>query len=241
MHILAITPYAGSKKLVRMTEDMLRSFRACVEEAKVSCSVVAWNNAAEDTIDRSLCDWHAWSDVNEGFGVAINKAIQAEVFDMKKAGFPDTYTHVLLLNNDLEFPDRTWLRELVAAADPNRVVTPCTDITATKAAVAERAFDLDPVRSQQVSAFCWLVPMSVIHRIRKKFGFNLFSPEFSNYGSDDVTGAILRRLVENAPFLIVRRSWVRHRKAQTANELGIKAGDPEVLKRIANFKRKWKL
>lgn len=241
MTILAITPYAGSKKLVRMTEEMLRSFRECVQVAGAEVTIVAMNNAAEDTIDRSLVDWHGWLPTNEGFGVAVNRGIQAEVFDMPKAGFPDSYTHVLVLNNDLEFPDKVWLRELLDEREGGLVLSPCTDVTATKCAVNDKAYDQSSRTATQVSAFCWLVPVATIKAIRKRFGFNLFSPEFSNYGSDDVSGAILRRLVGPRPFKVVPRSWVRHRKAQTANELGIKAGDPAVLRAISNFKRKWKL
>jgi hypothetical protein len=72
--------------------------------------------------------------------------------------------------------------------------------------------------------------------IRKKFGFEIFSPDFTNYGSDDITGAVLRKLLGPKPFKIVPRSFVRHRKAQTANELGVKAGTPELLQRIRNWK-----
>jgi hypothetical protein len=234
--ILAITPYAGSEKLVRMTERMLMAFDGCPTMAEDVIATVAVNNAAVRPVNHPLT-WHAHMDKNEGFGVAVNLAIKREIFDMKKSGFPTTHTHVLVLNNDLEFPEPSWLMSLLRHREGNLVLSPCTDITATKVAVAESSRDLDPVRWDQVSAFCWLVPVTTIEMIRKKFGFELFSPEFSNYGSDDVTGAVLRRLVGHKPFKVVPRSFVKHKKAQTANELGVKGGTKELLQRIANWKR----
>lgn len=236
MTILAVVPYAGSKKLVAMTDRMLESFQLCAAAIADPINVVAINNAADAAI-KTKVTWHGFNDKNEGFGNAVNLAIQREVFDMVKQGFPDHVTHVLVLNNDLEFPDPQWLRELLDELEEVLVVTPCTNVTATKVAVAEAARDADSIRANQVSAFCWLVPVATIKRIRKKFGFNLFHPEFSNYGSDDVTSAILRSLLGPKPFKVVPRSFIRHLKAQTANELGIKAGTKELLTRIANYKR----
>lgn len=249
MKILAITPYAGSKKLVKMTEEMLRKFQVCVADAPFPVEVVAVNNAAELPIGNGLTDWHAHNETNEGFGNAINLAIKRMVIEpkflkitghdgkTKPAGLKSDHTHVLLLNNDLEFPHVDWLTQLGKEVEGDLVLSPCTDITATKDAVSEGPREASPLRSPQISAFCWLVPVTTIEKIRRKFTFPLFHPEFSNYGSDDVTGAILRSLVSPKPFKVVPRSWVRHLKARTANELGVKAGEPELLRRIANFKR----
>lgn len=243
MKILVAVAYAGSKKLVEMTNEMLRSFADCATFAAMQAEfvVVAINNKADKDIDKTLVAWHAWNETNEGFGRAISLAIEREVFNMDKAGTPQNYTHVLVLNNDLVFDHRLWLYELLRVAavpiDPALTLVPCTDVTATKDAVAAGPREIEPFRVAQASAFCWLVPVPVVKKIRKKFGFTLFHPDFSNYGSDDVTGAILRSLVSAKPFKIVPRSWVKHLKAQTANELGVKAGTKELLQRIANFKR----
>lgn len=247
--ILAITPYAGSKKLVAMTEAMLRSFATCVSASRLQVEIAAMNNAAERHIEKGLAHWNYTNEKNEGFGNAINLIIKNEIIDpphlkvvpidggpIKSMSLKPGFTHVLLLNNDLEFPQTEWLQQLVAEAESELVLSPCTDVTATAQAVQDGPVDLDPIRSVQVSAFCWLVPVSIIHKLRKKFGFNLFHPDFSNYGSDDVTAACLRSFIQR-PFKIVPRAWVRHLKAQTANELGVKAGTPELLKRIANYKR----
>jgi hypothetical protein len=145
------------------------------------------------------------------------------------------------LNNDLQFPDHKWLLHLLNEVEGNLVLSPTTDITASPDARAEGPVEEAPIRSSQVSAFCWLVPVATIKKIRKKFGFPLFHPDFSNYGSDDVSGGILRSLVSRKPFKVVPRSFVRHLKAQTANELGVKPGQPEVLQRIRNFFRAHRL
>lgn len=241
MNVLVVTPYAGSKKLVEMTNRMLHEFAICAAGLmKHKFFVVAVNNAAEGDIHKGLADRHLWMRddngqlANEGFGRAINTAIRSEIFDMKDA----SYTHVLCLNNDLEFSDhKDWLEHLLRVAPLNRVSSPCTDITAATAAKASGPVDDKPRAASQVSAFCWLVPVEIIKLIRRRFGWELFHPEFSNYGSDDVTGAVLRRLVAPQPFLVVPRSWVKHLKAQTANELGVKAGTKDLLQRITNFKR----
>jgi hypothetical protein len=215
--------------------------------------VLAVNNAAERPVSRGLYNWHAHNEENEGFGRAINLAIQREIIDppktkivgldgvAKSMALKVDFTHVLVLNNDLEFPDNSWLLPLLSACEGDLVLSPTTDITATPDARAEGSVDADPRRSAQVSAFCWLVPVTTIIKIRKKFGWNLFHPEFSNYGSDDVTGLVLRSLVSKKPFKVVPRSFVKHLKGQTANELGVRPGDPKVLQRIASFKRAHKL
>lgn len=248
MTILAVTPYTGSEKLVKMTERCLASFQQIAATVNHKVSITAVDNAASRPIKKGLYDWHCHMDANVGFGNAINFAIQREIIEppnlkivagdgsAKKFDQPMNFTHVLILNNDLEFPDTNWLAELLKERDGDLVLSPCTDITATAEARAEGARNLDPIRHAQVSAFCWLVPVTTIIKLRRKFGINLFHPDFTNYGSDDVTAAMLRSIISKQPFKIVPRSWVKHLKGQTANELGVKPGTPELLRRIRNFK-----
>jgi hypothetical protein len=234
MSILVVTPYTGSEKLVRMTEGML----SCFAEHAIDLDTHEWimvaaNNAASRPISRGLADHNIHHDINLGFGSAVEHAIRTEM--------TDDVTHVLVLNNDLVFNDKNWLRELMAEKDDRFVVSPVTDVTATKEAVSKSARDGSSFRSAQVSAFCWLVPRSAIAKLKKHFGFHLFHPDFSNYGSDDVTGACLRRVVDPKPFKVVPRSWVKHLKAQTANELGVKAGTKELLAAINVYKKRNRL
>lgn len=251
MSILAVTAYTGSERLVKMTENMLSVFLP--RALQFDIRVVAINNAASRPIRSGLVQWHGHSDTNEGFGNAINAAIKGEIIDppnmkivnhdgtVKPMGLKSDYTHVLVLNNDLQFPDPDWLPHLLLEREGDLVLSPATDITATVQARQDAALDLPPIRCAQVSAFCWLVPVTTIMKLRKKFGVNLFHPDFTNYGSDDIAAAMLRSIISKLPFKIVPRSFVKHLKAQTAKELGVKQGTPELLRRIANFKRARKL
>lgn len=256
MTILAVTPYTGSEKLVKMTEAMLASFFDIVTNGlhgmpggAPTFDVIAVDNAASRP-QKHPVTWHPHMDENVGFGNAINFAIEKEIIQPPKlktvhvetgkvtpTPLKVDYTDILILNNDLQFPDTDWLRELLLARDGKHVLSPCTDVTATAAAVSNGRRNVDPIPHHEVSAFCWLVPIHLIFALRKKFGFNLFHQDFSNYGSDDVTAACLRSIVGKQPFRIVPRSWVKHLKAQTANELGVKAGDRTLIGRIVNYKR----
>lgn len=249
MTVLAVTPYTGSEKLVRMTERMLRSFGEIASKiTSDKISITAVDNAASRPVKDCPFNWHCHMDSNVGFGNAINFAILREIIEppnlkivcedgvQKPFRQPMEITHVLILNNDLEFPDPEWLAALLAEREGDLVLSPCTDITATREALAESAMAATPIRSAQVSAFCWLVPVTTIIKLRRKFGINLFHPDFTNYGSDDVTAAMLRSIISKQPFKIVPRSWVKHLKGQTANELGVKPGTKELLQRIRNFK-----
>ena len=231
MTILAITPFTGSEKLVKMTEAMLLNLESCINRTNEKFTVVAMNNGASRPLFAGLYDWQGHNKDNVGFGVAVNVAIQREM--------SEDVTHVLVLNNDLQFPHENWLSELLAARSPEElhVLSPCTDITATAQARTDGPQNLHPFYATQVSAFCWLVPAATIRLLRKKFGFQLFNPDFTNYGSDDVTGACLRKIIDKRPFKVVSRSWVKHLKGQTSAELGIRAGTKDLLQRIKNYKR----
>jgi hypothetical protein len=228
MSILAVTVYAGSKKLVDMTANMLHQFQSCLEiDEKVR--IIALNNNAEAEIPMGMVQWQAFTQENIGFGKGVNLLIQRELFDAPKIEGPHDVSHVLVLNNDLEFPNKNWLAELLKEREKSFVLSPCTDNTASESARNDRAHDLDARRAHQVSAFCWLVPVPVIKSLRKRFGFNLFDPDFFAYGEDDYTGAILRRYLDPRPFKVVPRSWVRHLKGKTGAEMKMKGGMPENL------------
>jgi hypothetical protein len=251
MNILAITPFTGSEKLVSMTEDCIEGLMQSEVPPGVHVRVVAVNNAAARSIDTKKLDGlvhqyscaSAWDPVeqlndiqNYGFGVGVNRGI-----DLAMHGERWDFDHVLVFNNDLQFPQRDWLVKLLEEVQAPYVLSPRTDITATPEARQPHQEDIPVQRLAQVSAFCWLVPTRVIHAIDTRWGFPLFSPEFSNYGSDDATAAILRHIYGGTPFKVVHRSWVRHLKAQTANELHVKAGTPELLKQLQHWKRAHKL
>lgn len=239
MNILAVVPYAGDKTLSVMTANMLAQLRVQQKLLfdRTKMHVVAVSNAAEVDVPRELCDQHYINPRNEGFGPAVNLVINLDVFDAPLRA----YDHVLVLNNDLEFPDPQWLAELLLAADGEHVITPCTDRTATLEATATGPTDRRSFFHREVSAFCWLVPISAIKALKKHYWFPLFPPEFPNYGSDDAASAFLRKLIGPKPFKVVPRAWVRHLKARTAKQLGVKAGTSELLEQLTAFKKKWRL
>jgi hypothetical protein len=251
MEIIAITPYTGSEKLVQMTEDCIRGLVRSKLPPGATLRICATNNAASRSIDlealRAMkADYPHLMDVdqvtsekNEGFGIGVNKAIDFMLFVER---WPCRY--ILVFNNDLVFERDEWLLKLVWEADGKEgrfVCCPRTDVTATKEACfpgpAEDDSHAMVHRHHEVSAYCWLLPVQMIHAILDRFDFPLFCPQFSNYGSDDATAAILRKIYGATPFKIVPRSWVKHLKAQTANELGVRAGTAQLLTDLKKWKR----
>lgn len=233
-HIIAITPFTGSEKLVAMTEDCIEQLLNCDVPKDVNLRVVAVNNGASRGLgaigNHDLVD-ELKDDKNYGFGVGVNRGIDLALIAER---WP--CDQLLIFNNDLQFPDQQWLRELLLEIDGRYVLSPRTDVTATVEACHPQAEDRPAQRVREVSAFCWLVPIAVVKAIETRWGWPLFCPQFMNYGSDDATAAILRGLYGATPFKVVHRSWVRHLKAQTANELLVKAGTKELLTDL----KKWK-
>lgn len=223
MSILVITVYAGSAKLVAMTERMLEELEDSIvrfenQDYDETVDVIAVNNGAVRAVDKEALYFdHITHEKNIGFGKAVNHAIKTKL--------RVEHTDVLVLNNDLEFPDPNWLTRLLTERESFYVCSPTTDLTATKEAQAKGPVSDKPAkRVAQVSAFCWLVPRRVINALRTRFGFQLFDPEFFAYGEDDYTGAVLRKIYGGTPFKVVRRSWVRHLKGQTGAEMHLSGG-----------------
>lgn len=239
MNIIAVVPFTGSEKLVAMTEDCIKQLLLCDLPNEATLRIVAVNNKASRSLgtiaDHPQVDEYKTHE-NLGFGVGVNEGI-----DLALLGEQYPCDYVLVVNNDLQFPQRNWLTLLLREVDGANVLSPRTDITATPEACHPGPEDKDAQLVEQVSAFCWLVPRRVITAIEPRFGWPLFNPMFTNYGSDDATAAILRKIYGRRPFKIVHRSWVKHLKAQTANELGVKAGTKDLLTDLKKWKAKNKL
>ena len=239
MNIIAVTPFTGSEKLVAMTEDCIEQLLLCELPNEATLRVVAVNNNASRGLgkigDHPLVD-ELRDDKNHGFGVGVNRGI-----DLALIGERWPCDQILVFNNDLQFPNRDWLTHLLREGEGRYVLSPRTDVTATVEACHPGPEDKSAQRVREVSAFCWLVPRAVVGAIETRWGFPLFCPQFSNYGSDDATAAILRGLYGETPFKVVHRSWVKHLKARTANELGVKAGTKELLTSLKKWKSASKL
>lgn len=216
--ILAITVYAGSKELVQMTEDMLQVFMHQKAKLDEEVVVTAVCNGAERPVAKGYADHRTFFDENVGFGKAVNKTIEIAI------ACGDQFTDVLVMNNDLEFPNEDWLRQLIEARDGKRVVSPMTDKTAAKSARSKGPINKSPFQAAHVSAFCWLVPRSVISMFRGRYRYPLFDPDFFAYGEDDLAAAIMRKWIAPKPFTVVPRAWVRHLRNKTGKEMGLKGG-----------------
>lgn len=242
MKILAVIPFTGSEKLVSMTEDCIEKLVQCQLPEDVTVDVLAVNNAASRELDEDKINsfprapgWGSGDQLKErenvGFGVAVNRAIDYWLISERQE-----CDAILVLNNDLQFPSKDWLRNLLHEYEEPYVLAPTTDITASDASRYAGPVDNHAILCREVSAYCWLVPARVVRAIDVRFSWPLFNPMFTNYGSDEATAAILRKLYGATPFKVVRRSWVKHLKAQTANELGVKAGTQELLKQLKSWK-----
>lgn len=235
--ILVVIPYAGPKRLTDMTAKCLASLMPTL--ANIQAQVVCVANAPERrlTEEELLGAEDLFIPTNKGFGPGVNEAI-------KQYEFFDKFEDVLVLNNDLLFEQEAWLRNLLDARSQDiqagfnhYVYAPATTITATLQACQDGPVDKDPLRLPQVSAYAWLIRYGQCRHIDAKFDTMLFPEDFPNYGSDDAAAACIRKCWGPTPFMLVRRSWVRHLKAQTANALHEKAGTKDLLNRLKKWKR----
>lgn len=234
--VLAVIPYTGSEKLVQMTARMVDELRPTLGAHD---RVELVNNGSRLLTAQDIAAPFGALNLptNRGFGPGINAALH----DIRWKG------DVLVLNNDLTFPQPDWFRLLRQAQGEDEkdnltyVYAPRTNCTATPEACKDGPEDKPAQRVREVSAYCWLVPAKVLERLRPRAGFELFPPEFPNYGSDNSAAAWLRFLFGNTPFKVVHRSFVKHAKGQTAAETGDRPGDPAVLKRLRAYIRQHNL
>lgn len=148
-------------------------------------------------------------DNNHSFAFGINRAIQ----EHNRLDPPD---YVLVLNNDLQFPNKEWLKHLLSEAGPNHITVPTTDRTARH---RRAAYESKPSYwSHEASAYCWLVPFEWCQYLKKTYGFWMFDEDFKPaYGEDDWTGLLLNQRFGERIFRIVPRAWIKHLKAQSAS------------------------
>jgi len=229
--ILAIIPYTGSEKLVRMTAAMLAQVKPTLPPD--TCIMPVGNAPSRPLTyaERGGSPFELELSKNTGFGPGINAALRARdwIFD------------VLVLNNDLGFPQADWLslmREEQRIDEIDHlhfIYAPRTNCTATPEACKDGPEDKAAQRVRQVSAYCWLVPAKVQLLMRERNHGDLFPREFPNYGSDDAAAAWARKLLGRTPFRVVHRAFVTHAKGQTAAETGDRPGNPEVLRRLRHY------
>ena len=214
MKVLAVTCYTGGEELCHMTDHCLRSLQDCVPKTvEMEISVTAQGAALSTLTEMSASYLHV-SEKNISFAYGMNRAIELAV---KCEVQPD---YVLCFNNDLQFPNRGWLRKLVDVAEqlPNRVVVPATDKAAIRVQPGPTSQLSEDV--QEMSAYCWLIPFEWCKMLKERYGFWLFCEEFAPaYGEDNYTAFLLSKHYGPKVFRFVPRSWVKHLKGRTASSV----------------------
>lgn len=202
-----MTCATGDSKLAKMTGNAVRGLKESAPvDVELKTSVVLQD-----------CPHEIWEHVsyltflpkNKGFAAGMNRAIEE---GLRHFGDPDI---VLCFNNDLEFPDRLWLRRLIDIAEqaPSCVTVPATDRTALyKQAGPENR---PSFTAQEASAYCWLVPWAWCKHLKETYGWWLFDPEFFAFGEDNKTAFLLSKAFGPKVFRMVPRAFVRHLRHQT--------------------------
>lgn len=235
--LLAVVPYTGSERLVAMTAKMLAELKPALLPDDCIMPVANAPSRALTFEERCGSPFELTLPENRGFGPGVNAAIAARQWPFD----------LLVLNNDLAFPQRDWLEHLRNEQERDErdglsyIYAPRTNCTATPEACKDGPEDKPAQRVRQVSAFCWLVPAKVHKHVRDRNAGHFFPPEFPNYGSDDAAAAWVRKLFGGTPFKVVHRAFVKHAKGQTAKETGDRPGDPQVLRRLHQYIRANKL
>ena len=210
--ILAVTCATGGADHAVMTDRMIDSLLSCKGTGELR--VVAVAQALDGRIHGGEGITVIEDSVNRGFGEGMNTAI-----DHGLKGFE--VDKVLVLNNDLRFPEENWIKRLLSAPYWP-VKSPTMDNTGTamlKADGPRKGIDYYPF----VGATCWMVDARILFRMMRKHGYWLFDPDFGlGYGEDDYAAVMIQRLTGEAkPFQVVRSAWVQHYRAQTSKGLKI--------------------
>lgn len=208
--VLAVTCYTGGEKLCAMTDSMLRGLKATVpKKTEICVSVVA--QGAERMVQPKLFHVARTHPKNIGFAFGINEAINVAL-----DGVDTDPDYVLVLNNDLEFTQPSWLQLLLDHAQTHKVLCPGTDRTALHA--QSGPMGRAPVDVDEMSAYCWLVPFGMCRHLKREHGFWLFDEEFKPaYGEDNWTSYLLSKEFGHRVFRIIRRAFVHHLRHKTSS------------------------
>jgi hypothetical protein len=192
-----------------MTERMLTQLKATKTTATVKVSAVA--QGADRAMGPALTSCESVQPDNVSFAAGMNHAVDIAW----NLGINPDY--VLVLNNDLEFPDPGWLEKLAKAARQDRITVPATDRTAGY--VQHGPIAKAPSTVVEMSAYAWLIPFSWCKYLKVQHGFWLFCEDFKpGYGEDNWTVyLLLKRYGPRRFFQLVHRSFVKHLRHQTAN------------------------
>lgn len=216
MKVLAVTCFTGGEELAAMTQDCLLKLADCVPkgvEFKTSLLAQGWTVLPTCPIGTL-----SLAPENIGFAYGMNQAIN----NGAKTWWPDDPDFVLCFNNDLQFPNKGWLRKLIDIAEqaPDQILVPATDSAAIRIQSGPRSKPSFPV--QESSAYCWLVPFAWCQWLKETHGFWLFDEDFAPaYGEDNWTAFLLSKQFGPKVFRYVPRSFVKHLRARTSRTVKI--------------------
>lgn len=218
MNILAITCWTGGREMAEMTYRMLSGLREALPEASSSFRIHAHGQGTEERLPddpggKIRC---TYSPKNVGFAFGMNAALGHQLIHYT----PDA---VLCINNDIEFPDADWLKNLVRHGYlEEHVSVPLTTYTSCDAQRAEIARDEDSFSVSSTPAVCWLIPWSacqVLFKYSGGFG-KLFLEDIGRaWGEDGFAAAVLQKHFNPKPFKIVPRSFVKHLGCRTSSKV----------------------
>ena len=161
MRILAVTCFTGGEELAKMTQDCLLELAECVPtgvELKTSVVAQGWSALPTCPIGTLYLAPH-----NVGFAYGMNRAIEAGFIERKE------FDYVLCFNNDLQFPNKGWLRKLVDIAEQTtQVLCPATDSAAHRTQTGPEDKPSYPVDNN--SAYAWLVPFKWCKFLKDTYG-----------------------------------------------------------------------
>lgn len=213
MKVLAVTCFTGDKKLCYMTERMVTRLRECLEIPGVTYRVSVVNQGGElQNSCGTIAEYYKHLKLNRSFAYGMNEAVD----QVPKAHFRPDY--VLCINNDIEMPDKDWMRLLLKEAARSHITVPATDNTSLHPYSKKSE---DPAfMADEMSAYAWLVPYGWCDWMRKAHGFWLFSEDFyPAFGEDNWSTIILRQQYGDKIFRVVPKAWVKHLRSQTASQV----------------------
>jgi hypothetical protein len=223
LKLLAITCWCGDQSYATMTSKMLHDLVASLGITELEdwrIAMVAQGTTPNATVILPPNTRDRFSLVqrghNDGFAVGMNKALEAGLRKMQK---PDV---VLCLNNDMEMPHTTWLKELLVELQADAVLCPKTNYTSVNEQRAAGPEDKPAHFHGVTPGLCWLMPFGVVQAVQEHLGDGKLFPDDLGgraWGEDNYTAGVIRTKIRPAPFKIVPRSWIRHLGAKTSSKI----------------------
>lgn len=158
---------------------------------------------------------------NLGFSVGMNLALKEGLQGWEQGRHPYA---VLCINNDVEFPSRSWLKSLLEEGKlDDHVAVPTTNYTGQKKQERGGWKDEDAFDLEDTPAVCWMLPWGacgVLSEHAGGEGMQLFREDLGRgWGEDNYAAASLRKHWRPKPFRVVPRAFIYHHGALTSGQI----------------------